>query len=143
MNVSSYIQNRVPDSSVKGKTPFEAYTSHKLDVSNFRVFGSTAWAQIPLNKRKSLQPQSVECIFIGYSKDSKGYKLLNIITKNILLERSVCFEEPLQDLKLVDEEIVKIPSLSAEDSGDENESVSFDISDMMSDISENEISGSE
>ena len=44
MNVASYTQNRDPHSSVKGKIPFEAYFGHKLDVSNFIVFGSTAWA---------------------------------------------------------------------------------------------------
>ena len=37
-NISAYIQNRVPHSSMKGKTPFEAYFGHKPDVSNFRVF---------------------------------------------------------------------------------------------------------
>ena len=44
MNVAANIQNRVPHSSVKGKTPFEAYFGHKPNVSNFRVFGSTSWA---------------------------------------------------------------------------------------------------
>ena len=38
MNIAAYIVNRVPHSSVKGKTPFEGYFGHKLDVSNFRVF---------------------------------------------------------------------------------------------------------
>ena len=66
MSVASHIQNRVPHSSVKGKTPFEAYFGHKPDVSNFKVFGSIAWARIPLDKRKYLQPQSTECLFIRY-----------------------------------------------------------------------------
>ena len=56
MHAAAYIQNRVPHSSVKGKTPFEAYFGHKPDVSNLRVFGSTAWARIPLDKRRALQP---------------------------------------------------------------------------------------
>ena len=60
MHASAYIQNRVPHSSVKGKTPFEAYFGHKPDVLNLRVFGSTAWSQIPLDKRRDLQPQSIE-----------------------------------------------------------------------------------
>ena len=64
MNVAAHIQNRVTHSSVKGNThssvkgntPFEAYFGHKPDVSNFRVFGSTAWARILHDKRKDLQP---------------------------------------------------------------------------------------
>ena len=44
MHDMEYIQNRVPHSSMKEKTPFKAYFGHKPDVSNLRVFGSTAWA---------------------------------------------------------------------------------------------------
>ena len=90
---------------MKGKTPFEAYFGHKLNVSNFKVFGSTAWARILLDKRKYLQPQSIECLFIGYLEEYKGLKHLNIRTKHIFIERSVCFEEPLQEVELVDAEI--------------------------------------
>ena len=68
---------------------------------------------------------------------------MNIRDKNIRIERSVRFEEPLQDLKLLEDETIEIPSLSAEDYGDENESMSYDILDMMYDISENEILCSE
>ena len=59
MNAIAYILNRVPHSFMKGKTPFEAYFGHKPDVLNLRVFGSTAWARIPLDKRRALQPQSI------------------------------------------------------------------------------------
>ena len=48
------------------------------------------------------------------------YKLLNIRIKNIFIERSVCFEEPLQDVELVEEETAEISSRSADDSDDEN-----------------------
>ena len=82
-------------------------------------------------------------MFIGYPKESKGYKLLNIRTKNIFIKRSVCFEEPLQNVELVEEETVEISSRSADNSDDENGSVSSDISDLMSDISDHEISSSE
>ena len=44
MNVSMHIPNIVPHSSMKGTTPFEYYFGHNPDVSNFRVFGSTAWS---------------------------------------------------------------------------------------------------
>ena len=59
------------------------------------------------------------------------------------IEISVCFEEPLQAVELVKEEIAEISSHSANDSDDQNGSVSFDFSYLMSDISEKNISGSE
>ena len=69
MNVSAYIQKMVPHSSMKLKTSLSTYFGHKPDVSNFKVFGSTAWARIPLDKRKYLQMQSIECLFIGYLEE--------------------------------------------------------------------------
>ena len=99
---------------MKGKTPFEAYFGHKLDVSNLRVFGSTAWARILLDKRRDLKPQSIECLFIGYPNESKGFKLLDIKTKQIIIERSVKFDEPLQEVELVKEKTVVFPSYSTD-----------------------------
>ena len=81
MHVVEYIQNTIPHSSMKGKTPFEAYFGHNLDVSNLRVFGSIACARIPLDKRRDLRPQSIENMFIGYPNESKGFKLWDIKTK--------------------------------------------------------------
>ena len=54
---------------MKGKTPFEANFGHKPDVSNFKVFGSTAWARIPLDKRKYIKLKNIECLFIIYPKE--------------------------------------------------------------------------
>ena len=65
---------------------------------------------------------------------------MNIRTKNIIIEISVFFEEPLQDLKLIEEETAKPLPLSDEDSRDENESLCYDISYLMSDINEHGIS---
>ena len=68
---------------------------------------------------------------------------MNIINKNIIIGRSVRFEEPLQDMKLVEEETTKPLPLSNEEFGDENEILCYDISDVMSNVGEHEISGSE
>ena len=142
MNFTSHIHNRVPHSFVKGKKPFESYFGHKTDVSNFRVFGSTAWARIQHAKRKDLQPQSVEFFFIRCIEDYTGFKLLNIRTKQIFIERSVRFEEPLQEAELVKEKSAEIPSYSAHYSDDKIGSDGSDFDDMMYDIIQKQISGS-
>ena len=99
---------------MKGKTHFKAYFGHKPDVLNLRVFGSIAWARIPLDKRRDFQLQSIEFMFIGYPDESKGFKLLNIKTKQIIIERSVKFDEPLQEVELVKEKTIEFPSYSTE-----------------------------
>ena len=93
INYESYIQNRVPHKNIYGFNRFEAWSGHKPDVSHFRIFGSRAWDRIPLDKRRDLEPQFKECLFVGYSEDSKGYKLINMITQKYFIERSVQFEE--------------------------------------------------
>ena len=135
MHAVEYIQNRVPHSSVKGKAPFEAYFGHKPDVSNLRVFRSTAWARIPLDKRRALQPQSIECLFIGYLDESKGFKILYIKTKQIIIERSVKFNEPLQEVELVKEKTAEFPSYSIEYLDDEIAGDDPDLDPMISNIS--------
>ena len=65
-------------------------------MTHLRIFGSKAWVRIPTEKRKALQPQSQECLFVGYSEYSKGYKLINLSTNKAFIERCVQFqEEPL------------------------------------------------
>ena len=59
----------------------------------FEDFWLKGLARIPIEKRKALQPQSQEFLFVGYSKDSKGYKLINLSTNKAFIERCVQFEE--------------------------------------------------
>jgi hypothetical protein len=56
LNYATYIQNRSPHRSVKDKTPYEAWSGLKPEGTHFRIFGSLAWAQIPSEKRKALDP---------------------------------------------------------------------------------------
>ena len=84
INCASYIYNRVPHNHLDGMTPFKSWSGHKLDVTHFRIFGSKAWARIPTEKRKDLQPQSQECIFVGYYEDSKRVQVYKFEHKQIL-----------------------------------------------------------
>ena len=56
-NFANYIVNHTPTKVVKNITPEEAWSSIKPDVSHFRVFGSEAWAHIPYEKHKALEPK--------------------------------------------------------------------------------------
>ena len=58
INCTNYIVNRTPIKFLQGITPEEAWIKIKLDVSHFRVFGCEAWAHIPDEKQKALQPKS-------------------------------------------------------------------------------------
>jgi hypothetical protein len=42
-----------------------------------------------------LQPKSEKCIFVGYSEDVKGYRILQPLCDEIILRRDVKFDENL------------------------------------------------
>ena len=88
-----YISNRCLTKSIDGKTPQEAWSGRKPNVSHLRVFGSIAYAHVPDQRRSKLDDKSEKLVFIGYDKRSKGYKLYNPITKKIVVSRDVRFNE--------------------------------------------------
>jgi hypothetical protein len=93
LNCVTYIQNKSPHRSVKDNTPYEAWSSLKSEVTHFCIFGSHAWAQIPSEKRKALDPESTECIFVGFPEGVKGYRLIDLSSYQLIIEKSVQFEE--------------------------------------------------
>jgi hypothetical protein len=95
INCANYIFNRTPTKALKNITLEEAWTKIKLDVSHLCVFESIAWAHIPDEKRKALQPKDEKCIFVGYSEDFKGYRLLQPHCNEIVIRRDVKFDENL------------------------------------------------
>jgi hypothetical protein len=95
INCANYIVNCTPTKALKNITPEETWTKIKPDVSHFYVFGSIAWAHIPDEKRKALQPKSEKCIFVDYSEDVKVYRLLQSHCNEIIIRRDVKFDENL------------------------------------------------
>ena len=72
---------------------------------------------------------------IGYPDESKGFKILDIKTKQIIIERSVKFDEPLQEVELVKEKTANFPSYSTKYLDDEIGGDDPDLDPMISNIS--------
>jgi hypothetical protein len=92
-NCATYIQSISSHRYFKDKTPYEAWSGLKPELKHFHIFGSRAWAQIPSEKRKALDPQRNECISVGYPYSVKGYRVIDISLDQLNTERSVQFEE--------------------------------------------------
>ena len=75
------------------------------------MFGSEAWAHILDEKWKALQPKSEKCIFVGYSEDVKGYRILQPYSHDIIVIRDVKFDE---NLFACDPNLASVPSLAYE-----------------------------
>jgi hypothetical protein len=117
---SVYIMNKIPTRSVKNQVPHESWSGKNNNVSHLRIFGCVAYAHVPQQMRRKLDERSEKCVFVGYSEDSKEYRLYNPITKKYVINKDVEFKEE----EVWDGSIDKIVSRGAEiyhedDDGDE------------------------
>ena len=90
----AYLRNRVPSSVIKeGKTPYEQWYGKRPCISHLKVFGCIAYAHIPSVHRQKLDIKSQKLRFFGYSKESKGYRLLDEGSMKVIVRRDVIFNE--------------------------------------------------
>ncbi|GMI95699.1 hypothetical protein HRI_003239200 [Hibiscus trionum] len=87
-NTASYIVNRVMIKSILKKTPYEILKSKKPNIGYFHPFGCKCFV---LNNGKDnlgkFDAKSDEAIFIGYSLNSKAYRVFN--KRNLVVEESI------------------------------------------------------
>nr|GEW88413.1 retrovirus-related Pol polyprotein from transposon TNT 1-94 [Tanacetum cinerariifolium] len=88
-----YLLNRCPSKSLDNKTSQEAWNGLKPTVSHLRVFGSIAYVHVLSQRRLNLDDRSEKHVFVGYDKQSKGYKLYNSVTRKVVVSRDVEFDE--------------------------------------------------
>lgn len=93
VNWAFYILNRCPTSSIKDMTPEEAWSGTKPFVKFYKVFGSLAHAHVPDARRTKLESKSRSCVYFRESEESKGYRLYDPVSKDIVISRDVVFEE--------------------------------------------------
>jgi transposase InsO family protein len=87
---ANYVQNRMITSSTN-KTPYEAWFGEKSFTNDFHEFGNDVYAWIPDERRKKLDKKARKLKFIGYDESSKGYRLTNVDTKEVIIARDVKF----------------------------------------------------
>ena len=75
------------------KTLYEVWYGKQPDVSHLRVFGCTAYAHVPDAQRNKLDKKSQKYRFVGYSNESKGYRLLEEKSSKVFIRRDVIFNE--------------------------------------------------
>jgi hypothetical protein len=100
VNIAVYIKNRCPTKALDSKTPQEAWTGTKPDVSHLKVFCKT-FAHIPDEKRRKLEFKSIPCVFLGYCEGTKAYRLMCLKTKRIIKSQDVVFLEKTEEVERV------------------------------------------
>jgi hypothetical protein len=88
-----HLKNISPTSAVHEMTPAEAWSGKKPSVEYLRAFGCKAYAHVPHHLRGKFDQKSKELIFVGYSSESKGYRLYDPKSKAVRVYRDVIFDE--------------------------------------------------
>jgi hypothetical protein len=84
MNTACYIHNRVTLRKGTSSTLYELWKERKPTVKHFHVFGSKCYILADREQRRKLDPKSDEGIFLGYSINSKAYRVYNSKTKVVM-----------------------------------------------------------
>ena len=90
---ANHVLNCAPTKVLKIIMPFEAWHGKNPSVDYFCVFGCVSYAHVPKEFCHKLDDKAVKCIFVGYSAESKGYRLYNPTTRKIFVSRDVIFSE--------------------------------------------------
>ena len=93
LSMTCFLINRSPRTTLDGKVTEEVWTSNEVDYSGLRVFGCPAYMHISGDERSKLDPKSKQCIFLGFEKGVKGYKLWDPLARKVVISRDVIFDE--------------------------------------------------
>ncbi|KAK2379434.1 putative mitochondrial protein [Trifolium repens] len=84
MNTACYIHNRVTLRKGTSSTLYELWKERKPTVKHFHVFGSKCYILADREQRRKLDPKSDEGIFLGYSTNSRAYRVYNSKTQVVM-----------------------------------------------------------
>ena len=93
VNTAIYLLNRSPTKAVQHMTPYEAWFQRKPKIDHLKIFGCPAYYHVLPQNREKFDEKGEKCIFIGYSDHSKGYRLYNPNTQELIISRDVIFDE--------------------------------------------------
>ena len=86
----------MPSSVLDWATPFQILFAHKsLFPIEPRVFGCTCFVQDVRPHVSKLDPKSVKCIFLGYSRVKKGYRCYCPSLRKYMVSADITFLELL------------------------------------------------
>ena len=94
LQTAVHVRNRVTSRSLPpGMTPYHLWMKKTPDLRYLQIFGSECFYTVPKHRTKKLDPRCRRAIFMGYSTQSKGYKLWDPESRKMLVSRDVTFRK--------------------------------------------------
>ena len=95
VNKASFIINRSPSSAIDLKIPEEVWSGRPVDYLSLKIFGCPTYVHVQSGERSKLDSKSRKCIFLGFEKGVKVYRLWDPISKKMVTSKDVIFDEAL------------------------------------------------
>jgi hypothetical protein len=71
----------------------QVFSGIKPNVGNLRIFGCHVYIHVPKEKRTKMEPSGKKGVFVGYSENSKAYRIYVLIQREIEVSIDVAFHE--------------------------------------------------
>nr|GEU47561.1 retrotransposon protein, putative, Ty1-copia subclass [Tanacetum cinerariifolium] len=88
---ATYLLNKIPRKE-KEETPCELWMGQKPSYLYLRVWGCLAKVAVPTPKAQKIGHKYVDCIFIGYAKNSSAYRFIVHDSKNSDIQKNTVME---------------------------------------------------
>ncbi|KAE9276996.1 hypothetical protein PR003_g28907 [Phytophthora rubi] len=91
--MATYYVNIVPNSTRGMEVPYAVWYREQPPYSRLRTFGCAVLAYIDKVERRKMDSKARETIFVGYSRERRGYRLLDSNTRKAYCSHTVVFHE--------------------------------------------------
>lgn len=95
LNTANYLRNRCPTKKLNGKTPFEYWHGKEPTAHHLRDFGSKVFCLDKTPNKGKFDRRSKEGLLVGYSEQSKAYRVWIPETRTTEVTRDVVFREEM------------------------------------------------
>ncbi|KAI3815032.1 hypothetical protein L1987_14684 [Smallanthus sonchifolius] len=93
LETATYLLNILPNKPNNLNNPTNVLYNRQPSYTHLRVFGCLCYPLKPSTAIHKLEHRSNACVFLGYPPNHRGYRCLDLKTRQVIMSRHVIFDE--------------------------------------------------